>query len=278
MEKKLDGLVALFAQPETARAPSTTRDGLPIGQSPAYFNQRSLESQSVPARSEAGHPPESLQSITSTPTKPSVSPQVGRDWSKYSHHGDSNVDMTLHDLANSIEAEERSEPLPKNLPTLVHTSSLLESNHEWRVQNHDEHPNRYGHSRHEHSSHSLSNAATTPGRGRTPQTSVGNGGATSGTVTKDMVDLDRAELLMTEFRDMTPFFPFVVLSPGTTAQSMSLHKPMLFLAILMTTSYSDRQLQVALEEHYRRELATRVFVNGQKSLDHLQSILVYLAW
>ena len=95
---------------------------------------------------------------------------------------------------------------------------------------------------------------------------------------KDLVDVSYAKQLLGEFRTMSDYFPFVLISPNTTVQGLSLKKPMLFLAILMTASGSDRILQITLEERYRRELATKVIVKSHRSLDCLQSILIYLAW
>lgn len=93
-----------------------------------------------------------------------------------------------------------------------------------------------------------------------------------------IVGIVEAENLLHEFRTMIDFFPFVTVSPTTTAQEMSSEKPLLLLAALMTASYSNRPLQSALEQLYKQDLASRVIVHAQKSLDALQSILVYLAW
>lgn len=87
-----------------------------------------------------------------------------------------------------------------------------------------------------------------------------------------------AENLLDEFRAMIYYFPFITISPTTTAQELSSEKPLLFLAALMTASYSNHPLQSGLEQLYKQELASRVIVHAQKSLDALQSILVYLAW
>lgn len=93
-----------------------------------------------------------------------------------------------------------------------------------------------------------------------------------------IVGIVEAENLIHEFRTMIEFFPFITLSPTTTAQELSSEKPLLLLAALMTASYSNRLLQSAIEQLYKQDLASRVIVHAQKSLDALQSILVYLAW
>lgn len=93
-----------------------------------------------------------------------------------------------------------------------------------------------------------------------------------------IVGIVEAENILHEFRTMIEFFPFITLSPTITAQELSSQKPLLLLAALMTASYSNRLLQSALEQLYKNDLASRVIVHAQKSLDALQSILVYLAW
>lgn len=87
-----------------------------------------------------------------------------------------------------------------------------------------------------------------------------------------------SEILLNEFRSMSVFFPFAAISSDTTAQKMSVEKPTLLLAILMTASCKNRPLQSALERQLRQELADKVIIQAQKSLEFLQSLLVYLAW
>lgn len=93
-----------------------------------------------------------------------------------------------------------------------------------------------------------------------------------------LIDNVESEILLNEFRSMSDFFPFAAIPLSTTAQQMSLEKPMLLLAILVTASCKNRPLQIALERQFRQELANKVIIQAQKSLDFLQSILVYLAW
>lgn len=53
---------------------------------------------------------------------------------------------------------------------------------------------------------------------------------------------------MNEFRKMADFFPFVIAPPDLTVQAMEIERPMLLLAVFMTTSGHDKLLQIALEE------------------------------
>ncbi|KAI4154546.1 MAG: hypothetical protein LQ341_000329 [Variospora aurantia] len=93
----------------------------------------------------------------------------------------------------------------------------------------------------------------------------------------DLVDSNYAERLLKEFHTMSDFFPFVLIPSTTRVQALQSRKPMLFLAILMTASGRDRPLQIALEDRYRKEMAAKTIINSHKSLDCLQSILIYLA-
>ena len=95
---------------------------------------------------------------------------------------------------------------------------------------------------------------------------------------KDLVSPAQANLFVSEFRKMADFFPFVIVPPDLTVQAMEIERPMLLLAVFMTASGHDRLLQIALEERFRRELAAKTIINAQRSMDCLQSILVYLAW
>lgn len=53
---------------------------------------------------------------------------------------------------------------------------------------------------------------------------------------------------------------------------------MLLLALLAAASYANRPLQQQLEKAYLRVLGLRMVVEGEQSLDMLQSLLVHLAW
>ncbi len=95
---------------------------------------------------------------------------------------------------------------------------------------------------------------------------------------KDVIDTTCGNALLNEYRLMADCFPFVLISPEIAAQDLAMEKPMLFLAICMTACGKIRLLQSTLEERYRNELALKSIVNAHRSLDCLQSILVYLAW
>jgi hypothetical protein len=95
---------------------------------------------------------------------------------------------------------------------------------------------------------------------------------------KDLMDLADAQRLLSSFRGMTDVFPFVVIPPGVTAETMNRERPFLLLAIATAASSTNRPLQIALEKELLHVLSKNVLVKGRKSLDLLQGTLVYLAW
>ncbi len=211
MEKKLDGLVALFTQPENVRASSAMSEGPQIGRSSSHLEQQNLLLPSPSNSRDRGHRAESLQSDFS-PAPQQNSPIESSNGRDANHHENADQDETLRQKAP------------------------------------------------------------------TPQTLIANGRALGDGFANGLVDNVQAEILLNEFRTMTDFFPFVAVSSSATAQKVSSGKPMLFLAILMTASCGNRPLQITLEEQFRQELATKIILHAQRSLEHLQSILVYLAW
>ena len=124
-----------------------------------------------------------------------------------------------------------------------------------------------------HGNESSSTAAST-----TTQTIGPNASRLDHALVEDVIDTACGNALLNEFRLMADCFPFVLISPDIAAEDLARKKPMLFLAICMTACGKIRLLQSTLEQRYRQELALKSVVNGHRSLDCLQSILVYLAW
>jgi hypothetical protein len=92
------------------------------------------------------------------------------------------------------------------------------------------------------------------------------------------VTLDEAESLVSSFRQQAPYFPFVRISADSTVPSLSRTSPFLLLAILTTASIRDPPLYHQMDHEFKRILSTKVVVEGRKSLDFIQGILVYVAW
>jgi hypothetical protein len=77
---------------------------------------------------------------------------------------------------------------------------------------------------------------------------------------------------------MARHFPYVVIPESVSASDLAHNNPMLLHAVLVTSSWRDRNLQRTLEEAYTKDLCTKMIIEGEKSLDMLQSLLVYLTW
>lgn len=88
-------------------------------------------------------------------------------------------------------------------------------------------------------------------------------------------DEHEANLLLAIFRDeMCPNFPFIVVHESTSAQDIRRERPFLYLTILaVTTRKTAKQLE--LGDLVMKELAERMMVNGERSLDLLLGVLTY---
>lgn len=80
------------------------------------------------------------------------------------------------------------------------------------------------------------------------------------------------------FRSRTVYFPFVQAPEGASGACMAVHHPFLLLAILAVCSSQMTSLQRRTDERFRHVLSERIIVNGKKSLDYVQGLLVYVAW
>jgi hypothetical protein len=80
------------------------------------------------------------------------------------------------------------------------------------------------------------------------------------------------------FRELhLPYFPLLYLPPTLYAKQLSEEKPMLALAIKTISNKAGGQ-QLELSQKLRSQIATKLFVDGEKSLDILLSMLVCMAW
>ncbi|KIW95391.1 uncharacterized protein Z519_03975 [Cladophialophora bantiana CBS 173.52] len=88
-----------------------------------------------------------------------------------------------------------------------------------------------------------------------------------------------AEIVLQSFRsEMTTLFPFVVIPPSMTFVEMRQKKPFLVLAILMVCYRQDPARQTTIAHKLREMVSHSMLVQGKKSLDMLQALLVYLSW
>jgi hypothetical protein len=92
------------------------------------------------------------------------------------------------------------------------------------------------------------------------------------------VTLEEAEGLLSSFRRKASYFPFVQIPAESAVPSLSRTSPFLLLAILASASIRDPPLYYQLNHEFKRILSAKVIVEGRKSLDFIQGILVYVGW
>jgi hypothetical protein len=124
---------------------------------------------------------------------------------------------------------------------------------------------------------------------RLSETPLGLGPALSisGIVSSDVmitddVEIDEAttQLLFRKFMvDLIPHLPFVHFSPDTTSELVQRNRPTFHLAALAAAAATlypplGRKLAAKIEKVY----ATRVIINGEKSLDLVQALLITAIW
>ncbi|KAM3065427.1 hypothetical protein ACMFMG_011452 [Clarireedia jacksonii] len=80
--------------------------------------------------------------------------------------------------------------------------------------------------------------------------------------------------------ELTPRFPFVVLElrNGMTGKEWMAENPLLGKAVLMAASYYNLPRQTRLDREIVRELSESILIRGEKTLEGLQTILVFCAW
>lgn len=97
-------------------------------------------------------------------------------------------------------------------------------------------------------------------------------------ISKGIVSFDKAEESLQFFRKKSMHFPFVYVSPQASLDSLRREKPFLLHSILTIAAQSNLKLQKILELELREKLSNKLLVHGEKSLDILQGVLVYLGW
>ncbi|USW47276.1 hypothetical protein Slin15195_G005950 [Septoria linicola] len=77
---------------------------------------------------------------------------------------------------------------------------------------------------------------------------------------------------------MSGGMPFVVLSPSLTAHEMFSTKPALLRAITTVAMFHDLPRQQTQVRELIRDLSDRIMMKGEKSIDVLQAIIVFVTW
>uniref|UniRef100_A0A093V7T1 Putative transcriptional regulatory protein n=1 Tax=Talaromyces marneffei PM1 TaxID=1077442 RepID=A0A093V7T1_TALMA len=91
------------------------------------------------------------------------------------------------------------------------------------------------------------------------------------------ITMSQVDTMVQSYQLKTAYFPFVSIPENITAETLCQKWPFLLLSILVISSADEPILQKALDERFRKVLATRVVMQGEKSLDYLHGLLVYLS-
>ncbi|KAJ8066028.1 hypothetical protein OCU04_005121 [Sclerotinia nivalis] len=92
-------------------------------------------------------------------------------------------------------------------------------------------------------------------------------------------DMEIERLVKLYQAEMTAKFPFVVIETGElTRKEWVLGKPVLGKAVLMAASYYNLPRQTVYETALVRDLTDRIMVKREKTLELLQTILVFCGW
>jgi hypothetical protein len=92
------------------------------------------------------------------------------------------------------------------------------------------------------------------------------------------ISIPAADGYLLRFRNMSTYFPFVIVPEEATVLSMSHDRPFLCIAALAAATSSEKNLQKRLEQSFRIAILQKIMLDGERSLDLLQGLLVYLAW
>ncbi|OTA99116.1 hypothetical protein M426DRAFT_94591 [Hypoxylon sp. CI-4A] len=96
---------------------------------------------------------------------------------------------------------------------------------------------------------------------------------------KPHFNLDSATKLLESFRVMLPYCPCIVLPDDTDVRSMAREKPFVLLAILAVTSCTTSlQGHSLYDEEFRKILGLKFVAGGERSLELLQGLLIYVTW
>ncbi|KAF1832571.1 hypothetical protein BDW02DRAFT_502728 [Decorospora gaudefroyi] len=91
------------------------------------------------------------------------------------------------------------------------------------------------------------------------------------------ISVAHMQTLLDTYRNMVDFFPFVLLPKECRCEDLLQHRPMLMFAMLTVSSYDSASLQSTLSREFRKVAMVRI-MKGEKSLDLLQGLLVFIAW
>lgn len=93
------------------------------------------------------------------------------------------------------------------------------------------------------------------------------------------IDLRNPDTLLKVFRDhISDQFPFVIVPQAAKAFELIHEKPFLFKSIAMVASAQDVKAQARIAEEIVDYVSLHLLIRGEKTLDMLQGLLIFIAW
>ncbi|KAF5635693.1 c6 zinc finger domain protein [Fusarium sp. NRRL 25303] len=93
------------------------------------------------------------------------------------------------------------------------------------------------------------------------------------------MSVQQADLLLADYREtFAPMFPYVIIPEGVTSLALQQTSPMLLLAIFATTSWKLRGQQDHLNQVFLKAIGTKLVLEGDRDMDLLRGLMVYLNW
>ncbi|KAK9351234.1 hypothetical protein V1505DRAFT_356063 [Lipomyces doorenjongii] len=116
----------------------------------------------------------------------------------------------------------------------------------------------------------------TSGQSSTPQTSSAVAAETA--ASKEPDDFEANQLVKIYQDEMSSQSPFVIIPPRTTASDLRQESPLLYRAIIIATSGYHSCRQAFYEKQISEFVTDHLLMRSHKSLELLQSILLFIAW
>jgi hypothetical protein len=87
------------------------------------------------------------------------------------------------------------------------------------------------------------------------------------------------DTLLSIFHDrLAVQIPFMVIPREMTAEELRTKRPLVYMGIMMAASYKDTATQGDLGKRILQYIAEHVIMKGEKSMDLLQGLLIYIFW
>lgn len=101
----------------------------------------------------------------------------------------------------------------------------------------------------------------------------------SGSIVDQVLKNGQAHKLVEFYRNALAFYsPFIFISEEKTAEDLYDGCPFLFRAILFSASYDNPSQQHYLEKDIMKYISDHLILKGERSIDLLQGLLVYITW